>query len=137
MPALGACLASRQWGRLDFVLAIVCRLPNEIVTTFGVIGWSCRSSKLSARDASGETSRVLRKNSGAYCGIENNPHWQPDITFDEDRRRTRKDFPPANLAIVRHIVLNMLKRDTSILSLKRKRLKASVNPGFRARLLAC
>jgi hypothetical protein len=29
------------------------------------------------------------------------------------------------------------KRDTSILSLKRKRLKASVNPGFRARLLAC
>jgi hypothetical protein len=31
-----------------------------------------------------------------------------------------------NLAIVRHIVLNMLKRDTSILSLKRKRLKASI-----------
>jgi len=33
--------------------------------------------------------------------------------------------------------LNMLKRDSSILSLKRKRLKASVNPDFRAQLLAC
>ena len=73
----------------------------------------------------------------AHWGIENNFHWQLDITFDEDRCRTGKDFSPLNLAIVRHIVLNMLKRDTSKLSLKRKRLKASVNPDFRAQLLAC
>jgi predicted transposase YbfD/YdcC len=73
----------------------------------------------------------------AHWGIENNLHWQLDITFDEDRCRTRKDFAPLNLAIVRHIVLNMLKRDTSKLSLKRNRLKASVNPDFRAQLLAC
>jgi hypothetical protein len=32
-----------------------------------------------------------------------------------------KDFAPLNLAIVHHIVLNMLKRDTSQLSLKRKK----------------
>ncbi|MGB6175807.1 MAG: hypothetical protein WBF43_05600 [Methylocella sp.] len=36
-----------------------------------------------------------------------------------------------NLAVVRHIAFNILKRDTSKLSLKRKRLKASVNPDFR------
>jgi len=35
------------------------------------------------------------------------------------------------------MVLNILKRDKSKLSLKRKRLKASVNPTFRAELLAC
>jgi predicted transposase YbfD/YdcC len=74
----------------------------------------------------------------AHWRIENNLHWQLDITFDEDRCRTRKAFSPLNLAIVRHIVLNMLKRDTSQLSLKRKKsLKASVNPDFRAQLLAC
>jgi hypothetical protein len=73
----------------------------------------------------------------AHCGIENNLHWQLDITFDEDRCRTRKDFSPMNLAIVRHIVLNMLKRGTSRLSLKRNRLKAYANPDFRARPLAC
>ncbi len=73
----------------------------------------------------------------AHWGIENNLHWQLDITFDEDRCRTRKDFSPLNLAIVRHIVFNILKKDKSKLSLKRKRLKASVNPDFRAQLLAC
>jgi hypothetical protein len=48
--------------------------------------------------------------------------------FDEDRWRTRKDFSPLNLAIVRPIDFNILKKDKSKLSLKRNRLKASVNP---------
>lgn len=73
----------------------------------------------------------------AHWGIENNLHWQLDITFGEDRCRTRKDFAPLNLAVVRHMAFNILKRDKSKLSLKRKRLKASVNPDFRAELLAC
>ena len=73
----------------------------------------------------------------AHWAIENNLHWQLDITFDEDRCRTRKDFSPQNLAIVRHMVLNMLKRDKSKLSLNRKRVKASVNADFRLQMLAC
>jgi predicted transposase YbfD/YdcC len=73
----------------------------------------------------------------AHWGIENNFHWQLDITFDEDHCRTRKDFSPLNLAVVRHVVFNILKQDQSKLSLKRKRLKASVNTTFRAQLLAC
>lgn len=73
----------------------------------------------------------------AHWAIENNLHWQLDVTFDEDRCRTRKDFSPLNLAIVRHMVLNMLKRDASKLSINRKRVKASVNPDFRLQMLAC
>jgi predicted transposase YbfD/YdcC len=73
----------------------------------------------------------------AHWAIENNLHWQLDVTFDEDRCRTRKDFSPLNLAIVRHMVLNMLKRDPSKLSINRKRVKASVNPDFRLQVLAC
>lgn len=80
---------------------------------------------------------AIRAAARAHWGIENNLHWQLDITFDEDRCRTRKDFSPLNLAIVRHIVFNILKRDKSKLSLKRKRLKASVNPSFRTELLTC
>jgi predicted transposase YbfD/YdcC len=71
----------------------------------------------------------------APWGIENNLRWQLDITFNEDRCRTRKDFRALNLAIVRHMVFNILKRDQSKFS--RKRLKASVNQAFRAKLLAC
>lgn len=72
----------------------------------------------------------------AHWSIENNLHWQLDITFDEDRCR-REDFSPLNLAIVRHAVLNILKRDGSKMSLKRKRVKAAVNSAFQAEILAC
>jgi hypothetical protein len=63
--------------------------------------------------------------------------WQLAITLGEDRCRTRKDFSLLNLAIVRPIVFNILKKDKSKLSLKRNRLKASVNPSFRTALLTC
>ena len=33
----------------------------------------------------------------AYWGVENNLHWTMDVTFDEDRCRTRKDDSPLNL----------------------------------------
>jgi predicted transposase YbfD/YdcC len=73
----------------------------------------------------------------AHWSIENNLHWQLDITFDEDHCRSRKDFSPLNLAIIRHAVLNMLKRDETKISVKRKRVKAAVNPAFRTELIAC
>jgi predicted transposase YbfD/YdcC len=100
----------------------------------------------------------------AHWSIENNLHWQLDITFDEDRCRSREDFSPLNLAsspgsqrpsrpslrsgtgrletpgflaVVRHAVLNILKRDRAKMSLQRKRVKAAVNSAFRAELLAC
>ncbi|MGH6796423.1 MAG: ISAs1 family transposase [Methylocella sp.] len=73
----------------------------------------------------------------AHWSIENNLHWQLDITFEEDRCRSREDFSPLNLAVVRHAVLNILKRDGAKMSLQRKRVKAAVNSAFRAELLAC
>lgn len=73
----------------------------------------------------------------SHWSIENNLHWQLDVTFREDACRTRKDHAPLNFAIIRHAALNMLKRDPTKMSLKRKRLKAAVNPEFRKKLLAC
>jgi predicted transposase YbfD/YdcC len=72
----------------------------------------------------------------AHWSVENNLHWQLDMTFREDECRTRKDHAPRNLAMIRRTALNLLRREPSKLSLKRKRLKASVNPAFRAALLA-
>jgi len=69
--------------------------------------------------------------------IENNLHWQLDVTFNEDKCRTRKDFAPLNLAVIRHMAFNILKRDKSDIPLKRKRLKAALNKNFRTNLIAC
>lgn len=71
-----------------------------------------------------------------HWAIENKLHWQLDVAFDEDRCRTRKDFSPRNFAVLRHTAYNMLKREPSALPLKRKRMKAAINPDFRAKLLA-
>lgn len=73
----------------------------------------------------------------AHWAIENNLHWQLDISFNEDRCRTRTDFAPLNVAIVRHAALNILKKDQTKLSINRKRLKACANPQFRTQLIAC
>ena len=45
--------------------------------------------------------------------IENGLHWVLDIAFREDESRIRKDHRPQNMAVLRHIALNLLKQETS------------------------
>jgi predicted transposase YbfD/YdcC len=72
----------------------------------------------------------------AHWSVENNLHWSLDVAFREDECRTRKDHSARNLAMIRRAVLNLLRREPSKLSLKRKRLKAAMSPAFRAAILA-
>lgn len=44
----------------------------------------------------------------AHWAIENTLHWTLDVVFNEDHSTVRKDHAPQNMAIVRHVVLNML-----------------------------
>jgi len=46
--------------------------------------------------------------------IENGLHWVLDVAFREDDSRIRKDHAPQNMALIRHIALNLLKQETSI-----------------------
>jgi len=72
----------------------------------------------------------------SHWSVENRLHWVLDVIFREDRCRIRKDYAALNLALVRKIVLNLLRQDTSCaLPLKRKRLKAALNPAYRASLI--
>ncbi len=60
-----------------------------------------------------------------HWSIENSLHWVLDIAFREDESRVRKAHSPENLAILRHIALNLLKQDKSIKAgIKAKRLVA-------------
>lgn len=45
--------------------------------------------------------------------IENKLHWTLDVVFDEDRCRSRKGFSGENFALLRHIALNLLKKEVS------------------------
>ena len=52
--------------------------------------------------------RQIAQAARAHWAIENTLHWTLDVVFNEDQSRVRKDHAPQNMAIVRHVVLNML-----------------------------
>jgi len=52
-------------------------------------------------------------------------HWTLDMDFDEDRSRARTEDVAENLAMLRHVVVNVLRLDKSLfggISVKRKEL---------------
>ena len=46
-----------------------------------------------------------------HWGIENSFHWVLDIVFREDECRIRKGNAAENIGILRHMALNLLKKD--------------------------
>jgi predicted transposase YbfD/YdcC len=72
----------------------------------------------------------------AHWGIENRVHWVLDVAFREDMSRIRMEHGPENFALIRHIALNLLQRETSFKgSIKTKRLKAGWNNAYLAKVL--
>jgi predicted transposase YbfD/YdcC len=57
---------------------------------------------------SAEAKEVARAARAHWSSIENNLHWTLDVVFNEDRSRVRKQNAPQNMAVVRHVVINML-----------------------------
>lgn len=72
----------------------------------------------------------------AHWSVENNLHWVLDVAIREDECRARKDHSARNLATIRRAVLNMLRREPSKKSIKRKRLRALISPAYRQAVLA-
>jgi predicted transposase YbfD/YdcC len=73
----------------------------------------------------------------SHWGIENSLHWTLDLAFDEDRCRVRKDHGPENLAILRHIAINLLKQEkTCQRSIKGKRLLAGWKEDYLLKVLS-
>lgn len=68
----------------------------------------------------------------SHWGIENQLHWVLDVAFNEDANRTRKGNGPECSAILRHIVLNLLRQDPNPAgSIKYRRMKAAMSPEYR------
>ena len=71
-----------------------------------------------------------------HWGIENGLHWVLDVAFREDDCRVRKDNAAENLAIIRHIAVNLLKSERSAkVGIKNKRLKAGWSEAYLLRVL--
>lgn len=72
----------------------------------------------------------------SHWAVENCLHWCLDVTMNEDQARNRMDNGPHNLAVLRHMALNLIRTETSKGSLKKKLRRAAWSDGFLARVLA-
>jgi predicted transposase YbfD/YdcC len=70
-------------------------------------------------------------------GIENGLHWVLDIAFREDESWARMGASAANLVVLRHIALNLLKKEqTAKVGIKNKRLKAAWDERYLLKVIA-
>jgi predicted transposase YbfD/YdcC len=71
-----------------------------------------------------------------HWAVENNLHWQLDVSFREDQGRVRKGNGAENYSRLCRIALNLLKRDTSVkIGIKGKRLNAGWDHDYLLRLI--
>lgn len=78
----------------------------------------------------------LAKAVRSHWQVENSLHWVLDLAFLEDACRIRKDHAPQNLAVVRHIALNLLTQETTAtLGVKNKRLRAGWDEDYLLKVL--
>jgi predicted transposase YbfD/YdcC len=71
-----------------------------------------------------------------HWGVENRLHWCLDVTMNEDSARNRMDNGPQNLAVLRHMALNVMRKEEAKMSQRGKLKKAAWNNSYLVKLLA-
>jgi predicted transposase YbfD/YdcC len=111
-----------------------------------VVGMVLRERQVGQGEPTMETSYFIgsREMSAASYGeklrghwsIENNLHWQLDVSFGEDSNRVSKRNGAENLAVIRKLALMMLKRHPSKLSMAGKQWNCALSPEFLEEVLS-
>src|SRR5208283_5258260 len=77
--------------------------------------------------------RIIR----SHWAIENRLHWSMDVSFNDDQMRARTKAAAHNLAVLKHITLNLIRLDPVQRKggVKARRLIAATSDLYRAQLL--
>ena len=106
-------------------LALVERTRQDLGDLSGKITTERHYYISSLKDCSDAAAKTMAQYIRGHWAVENNLHWQLDMSFNEDQRRIRKGNGAENFSRLCRIALNLLKRDTSIKAgIKGKRLNA-------------
>jgi len=81
--------------------------------------------------------KILGQSVRSHWGVENSLHWVLDVTFAEDKSRIRKEYASQNFALLRHLAINLLRREESVnSSLAQKRYRAALDNDYLRRVIA-
>ena len=125
--AIGWLQEDHQWPGLKAIGKVV-RTRETGTKTTRETAYYLLSTPISAE----RLGQVVR----AHWGVENRLHWVLDVTLNEDQARNRLDNGPNNLAVLRHMALNILNVQKSKISTRRKIKRAGWSNAFLANLLA-
>ncbi len=95
----------QQWANLNAVVKVTAHRETGAETSV--------QSRYYITSLSGQAKTLLEA-TRSHWSIENSLHWTLDVTFREDLSRVRKDHGPQNLAVLRQIALNLLKKETTL-----------------------
>jgi predicted transposase YbfD/YdcC len=128
-PAVLAWLdPQEEWSDLASVAAVVGERRIGATTTVEI--------RYYLTSLPADPARILAAVRG-HWGIENKLHWVLDLAFREDESRVRTGHAAENFAVLRHIALNLLRRDTTLkVGLKAKRLACAWDETFLLHVLA-
>jgi len=90
---------------------------------------------ISSRELTAEQLAVAVR---GHWAVENRLHWVLDVSFGEDASTIRKDNAPQNLSLLKKIVLNLIRLDTTDqkkTSLRLKRKAAAWDDDFRVKIM--
>jgi predicted transposase YbfD/YdcC len=80
---------------------------------------------------------LLLQSIRAHWGIENSVHWILDVAFNEDQSRVHKDHAPENLAVMRRIAVNLLRKEkTAKCGFQAKRLQCAWDENYFFKVLS-
>jgi predicted transposase YbfD/YdcC len=113
-------------------LAAIGRIEAERTTAGGKTTLETRYVALSRRLHPRKMLEVVRM----HWTVENQLHWTLDVVFDEDDARSRKDYAPENLAVIRRLALNIITTHPDQTSPGRKMKRAALDKDFFFELFA-
>jgi predicted transposase YbfD/YdcC len=82
-----------------------------------------------------ENSESFNQKIREHWQIENQLHWTMDVVFKEDASRKRSKNSSQNFALIRRMVLNMLKNNPEKISVNRKMNKCAMSDSYREKML--
>jgi predicted transposase YbfD/YdcC len=116
-----------QWPGLAAIGKVVRRRETAAKTTTET-AYYLLSTALSAE----RFNEVVR----AHWGVENSLHWRLDVVMNEDQDRNRSGHGPENLAVLRHMAMNVMQKDATKGSLRGKFKRAGWDDAYLSRILA-